>query len=153
MPKQGCSCRLCIKNVENPALVISVEWFVNHFLHPSKSLYYRWNAYYNNKPNIQQTFNPVPTQMFWVGNFLGRWGKRFCLLCEKRGGGIMKETIQSFEKPLEKHCQKKLALTTWKNGYDQPHKRTHSSHPPIFVQKIKWQKWRLCNMDVWCNKT
>jgi hypothetical protein len=50
--------------------------------------------------------------MFWVGSFLRRWGKRFYLLCEKRGGGTMKETTQSFEKPLEKHCQKKLALTT-----------------------------------------
>jgi hypothetical protein len=48
--------------------------------------------------------------MFWVGSFLGRWGKRFCLLCGKKGGGIMKETFQSSEKPSEKHCKKKLAL-------------------------------------------
>jgi hypothetical protein len=68
--------------------------------------------------------------MFWVGSYLGRWGKRFCLLCGKRGGGIMKETTQSSKKPLEKHYPKKLALIAQENGYDQPHKRTHSSHPP-----------------------
>jgi len=42
----------------------------------------------------------------------------------------MKETFQSSEKPLEKHCKKKLALTTFKNGFNQPHERTCSSHPP-----------------------
>jgi hypothetical protein len=50
--------------------------------------------------------------MFWVGNFLGRRGKRFYLLCGKKGGGIMKETIQTSKKLLERHCKKKLALIT-----------------------------------------
>ncbi len=54
----------------------------------------------------------------------------FCLLCGKRRVGIMKETTQNSKKPLEEHCQNKLALTTRKNGSNQPHERTCSSHPP-----------------------
>jgi hypothetical protein len=53
----------------------------------------------------------IPTQVFWVGSFLGRWvGKGFVSYAE-RGGGIMNETIQSFDKPLERHCQNNLTLT------------------------------------------
>ncbi len=131
------------KHAKNPPLVIGVEWFVNWFLHPSKNLYCKWNVDCNNTLNIQQTFNPTSTQMFWVGSFLGRWGKRCCPLCGKKGGGIMKETNQSFEKPLKRHCQKKLVLTTWENGYDQPHKRTHLSHPPQICPKNQMTKMRI----------
>jgi hypothetical protein len=42
----------------------------------------------------------------------------------------MKEITQSFEKPLEIHCQNKLALIVRENGSDQPHEKTHSSHSP-----------------------
>ncbi len=53
----------------------------------------------------------------------------------------MKETTQSFEKPLEKHCQNKLASTTQKNGFDQPHKRTRSI-PPQICPKSQIMKMR-----------
>jgi len=52
----------------------------------------------------------------------------------------MKETSQSSEKPLEKHCQKKLALTTLENGSNQPHERTRSSHPPQIHPKSQMTK-------------
>jgi hypothetical protein len=52
----------------------------------------------------------------------------------------MKEITQSFEKPLEKHCKKKLALTIGENGFDQPHKRTFSSHPPQLYPKSQMMK-------------
>jgi len=68
--------------------------------------------------------------MFSIGNFLARWEKRFYLMFGRREVGIMKEIIQSFEKPLERHCQNKLASIVQENGSDQPHERTHSSHPP-----------------------
>ncbi len=73
---------------------------------------------------------------------MGRWGKRFCHLCGKRGGGIIKETTQSSEKPLERHCQNKLALTARENGSDQPHERTRSSHPPQIRPKSQMMKTR-----------
>jgi hypothetical protein len=76
------------------------------------------------------------------GSFMGRWGKRFCLLSEKRGAGIMKETTQSSEKPLERHCQNKLASTARENGSDRPHERTRSSHPPQIRLKSQMTKMR-----------
>ncbi len=54
----------------------------------------------------------------------------------------MKETTQNLEKPLERHCQKNLALTVQESGYDQPHKRTHSSHPPQIFPKNQMTKMK-----------
>jgi hypothetical protein len=54
----------------------------------------------------------------------------------------MKETTQSSEKPLERHCQNKLALTARENGSDQPHERTRSSHPPQIRLKSQMTKMR-----------
>jgi hypothetical protein len=80
--------------------------------------------------------------MFWVGNFLRRWvGDGFVSYVEK-GVGIMNETTQSFDKPLERHCQNNLALIAQENGYDQPHERTHSSHPLQIHPKSQMMKRR-----------
>jgi hypothetical protein len=65
----------------------------------------------------------------------------------------MKETTQSFEKPLERHWQNKLVLTVQENGSINPMRKPTQAIHPKFVQKVKWQKWKLYNMDVWCNKT
>jgi hypothetical protein len=54
----------------------------------------------------------------------------------------MKETTQSSEKPLERHCQNKLASTARENGSDQPHERTRSSHPPQIRLKSQMTKMR-----------
>ncbi len=55
----------------------------------------------------------------------------------------MKETTQSFEKPSERHYQKQFSLIIQDNGYDQPHKRTHSSHPPQICPKNQMTKMRI----------
>jgi hypothetical protein len=52
----------------------------------------------------------------------------------------MRETTQSSEKPLEKHCPKKCTLIAQENGYDQPHKKTHSSHPHQIRPKSQMMK-------------
>jgi hypothetical protein len=54
----------------------------------------------------------------------------------------MKETTKSFGKPLDRHCQKNLALTAQENGYDQPHERTRSSHPPQIRPKSQMMKMK-----------
>jgi hypothetical protein len=64
--------------------------------------------------------------VFWEGG-----GRGYCPLRGKRRGGIMKETFQSFEKPLERYCQKTI---------NQPHERTHSSNPPQIHPKNQMTK-------------
>ncbi len=54
----------------------------------------------------------------------------------------MKETVQNFEKPLERHCQKKLALIAQENGYDQLDEKTRLNHPPHICPKNQMTKMR-----------
>jgi hypothetical protein len=44
-------------------------------------------------------------------------------MCGKKGVGIMKETTQNCKKPLERHCQNKLALIVRENGSINPTKK------------------------------
>jgi hypothetical protein len=43
---------------------------------------------------------------------------------------------------LEKHYKKKLAFTIRENGFDHPHERTLSSHPPQIYPKSQMMKMK-----------